>query len=291
MRTEADSAPTNFRRSSGQRIAGTGYRRGGGFRWLPVVLFALYFGYYWLTNSETVPLTGRSQLVELSREQEMALGARSYAEVLADSPVMRSGAELRLVRDVGQRLVATLGELDPGFDWEFNVIQSQEANAFCMPGGKVAVYTGILPITANPDGLAAVMGHEIAHAIARHGAERMAHQRLAQMGQVATGAAIGDLDPGTQQMVLTAFGAGAKFGLLLPYSRAHESEADYMGLIFAARACFDPREAPRLWQRMATRSAGAPPEFASSHPSHQTRIQQLNAWMPEALEVYQQNCR
>jgi predicted Zn-dependent protease len=258
-------------------------------RWLPVLLFLGYLGYYFLTKQEEVPLTGRRQLVDMSREQEMALGYQSYRQVLNQSQVVRQGQAVELVQDTGRRLAAVAE--DPGFEWEFSVIASDQVNAFCLPGGKVAVYTGILPVAKNADGLAAVMGHEIAHAIARHGAERIAHQKLVQIGSLAANMALGDMDYDTRNMVMGALGVGAQFGVLLPFSREHESEADYMGLIYLARACFDPAEAPRLWERMGEASTGrTPAEFMSTHPSHETRIRQFNEWMPEALEIRRQKC-
>jgi predicted Zn-dependent protease len=148
----------------------------------------------------------------------------------------------------------------------------------------------LVPVAENVDGLAVVMGHEIAHAIARHGAERMAHQKLVQLGTLAAGMALSDMDAGTQQMVMGALGVGAQYGVLLPFSRDHESEADEMGLILMARACFDVTEAPRLWERMGRASRGAPAEFMSTHPSHETRIRQFEQWMPEALELKRQSC-
>jgi predicted Zn-dependent protease len=264
-------------------------RRGlGNIRWI-VILGALAYGaFYYFTNQETVPLTGRKQLVDMSREQEAALGFQSYRQILAQSNVLRSGQIVDTVRTIGQRL-AKVAE-DPGFQWEFQVIDDPQVNAFCLPGGKVAVYTGILPVAKNSDGLAAIMGHEIAHAIARHGAERMAQQKLMQIGQLAAGVALSDQDPRTQQMVMGALGVGAQYGIMLPFSRDHESEADQMGLIYAARACFDPREAPKLWERMGQASRGQPAEFMSTHPSHTTRIRQLNAWMPNALQVRAERC-
>lgn len=266
-----------------------GSRSRGGFKILPLVLFALYGVYYYFSNQETVPLTGRKQLVDMSREQEARLGYQSYRQVLLRERVVQSGREVDLVRSIGQRL-AKVAE-DPGFQWEFNVIQSPQVNAFCLPGGKVAVYTGILPVAKNENGLAAVMGHEIAHAIARHGAERMAHQKLVQIGTLAAGVAVSDMDEQQRRMVMGALGVGAQFGLLLPFSREHESEADYMGLIYAARACFDPREAPLLWERMGQASGGrGPAEWQSTHPSHETRIRQLNEWMPKALEARRESC-
>lgn len=268
----------------------------GWLRLLPLVLFALYFGYYWLTNRSEVPFTGRKQLVDISREQEAELGLQSYQQILSQERVLPPSApESKLVRDIAVRLIKAVRKLDPkadpGFEWDVNVVQSNQANAFALPGGKLAIYTGIFPVTANENGLAAVMGHEIAHAIARHGAERMAYQKLVQVGSMAAGVSMSDMDPGQRQMIMQALGAGASYGVLLPFSREHESEADHMGLMFAAAACFDPREAPRLWERMGAASQGPrPSEFASTHPSHETRIRQLNEWMPEAMEIRARHC-
>lgn len=263
--------------------------RRSGFRLLPIVLFGLYLGYYFLANRETVPLTGRKQLVDISREQEAALGLSSYQQILRQAAVVRQGPEAEEVKRIGARL-AKVSE-DPGFEWQYELIDDQQANAFCLPGGKVAVYSGILPITQNENGLAVVMGHEIAHAIARHGAERMAHQKLVQIGAMATSVAVGEMEPQQRQLVLGALGVGAQFGILLPFSRDHESEADYMGLIYVARACFDPREAPKLWERMSEMGGGgSPAEFMSTHPSHSTRIRQFEEWMPEALKIRAESC-
>jgi len=269
----------------------TSRRRGGKFKWLPILLFLLYMGYYYVSNQEEVPLTGRTQLVDISTEQEMALGFQTYQQILSQERVVPSGQQVDLVKEIGRRIAIAAAEDDPGFEWEFNLIQSEQANAFCLPGGKVAVYTGILPVAKNTDGLAVIMGHEIAHAIARHGAERMAHQKLVQMGSMAATFAFSDMDPQTQTMVMGALGVGAQYGVLLPFSRSHESEADYIGLVYAARSCFDPREAPGLWQRMGEASGGGQPaEFTSTHPSHETRIRQFDEWMPEALEIRRQSC-
>ncbi|NNF51671.1 MAG: M48 family metallopeptidase [Gammaproteobacteria bacterium] len=269
---------------------GAGRRGGAGIlRLLPVAAFAIYFLWFYASNREEVPLTGRMQLVDMSQEQEMALGLQSYREILSQERVVGQGEAVDAVRGVGQRIAAV--SEDPGFNWEFNLIDSEQVNAFALPGGKVAIYSGILPVAANIDGLAVIMGHEIAHAIARHGAERMAHQKLVQFGSMAAGMAVSDMDMQTRRMVMGALGAGAQVGILLPFSRSHESEADYMGLIFVARACFDPREAPLLWQRMGEASGGkSTAEFMSTHPSHETRIRQFEEWMPAALEVRERHC-
>lgn len=264
-------------------------------RLLPVVLFLLYGAYYYFSHREEVPLTGRKQIVDLTREQEARLGFQSYRQILQQERVVPSGQIVDQVREVGAKLskIAVATANDPKLDqfkWEYNVIESNQANAFCLPGGKVAVYTGILPIAKNVSGLAAIMGHEIAHAIARHGAERMAQQKLAQFGTLAAGVAVSDMDPGQQRAIMGALGIGTQFGILLPFSRDHESEADYMGLIYLAKGCFDPTEAPRLWERMGQASRGAPAEFMSTHPSHETRIRQFQKWMPEALRIREESC-
>lgn len=259
------------------------------FKILPLVIFGLFFLYYYFSNQEVVPITGRKQLVDLDRKQEMALGFSSYQQILNQERVIESGPEVELVRSVGKKIAAVTE--DPGFEWEFNLIQSEQANAFCLPGGKVAVYSGILPIVENADGLAVVLGHEIAHAIARHGAERMAHERLTQFGQIALGMSMSDMDSTQQRAVMTAFGLGTKFGVLLPFSRDHESEADYMGLVYVSRACFNPQEAPRLWERMSKAHQGmAPAEFMSTHPSDATRIENFNNWMSEAQAIRSESC-
>ncbi len=269
-------------------------RRTGKLRLWPLLLFGAFFAYYYFSHQEVVPITGRSQLVDITKEQEVALGLQSFKQVLSQADVLTSGPEVDLVNSVARRLIPVVKEAD--FDWDFRVIRSDQANAFALPGGKVAVYTGILPIVQNEDGLAAVLGHEIAHAVARHGAERMTQQKLTQWGTMAVSMSVGEMEPGTQRMVLGALGIGSQFGVLLPFSRKHESEADQMGLIYMSRACFNPKEAPKLWARMgahaeqASGGGGRPPEFASTHPAAETRIAQFQEWMPEALAIRAEKC-
>jgi metalloendopeptidase OMA1, mitochondrial len=266
------------------------FRGGGGLRIWPLLVFAVFAIFYYFQNRETVPVTGRSQIVALSPREEAALGLSSYREILGQARVVESGPEVEMVQRIGRQLAKVSD--DPGFEWEFNLIDDPQVNAFCLPGGKVAVFTGLLPVAQNEDGLAVVMGHEIAHAIARHGAERLAHQQLAQLGQVAVGVATGEMDESKRRLVWGALGVGTQFGVLLPFSRKHESEADYIGLKYVARACFNPREAPKLWKRMAGASgrAGAP-EFLSTHPSDETRIAQFAEWMPQALGERPSHCQ
>jgi predicted Zn-dependent protease len=262
----------------------------GKFKLLPIGLFLIFAIFYYLSNNQINEFTGRSQLVSLSPQQEIALGFQSYKEVLRNEDIISSGESADLVKRVGSNIAKVSG--NSTFDWEFNLINSEQSNAFCLPGGKVAVYSGILSVTQNETGLAVVMGHEIAHALARHGAERMAHEQLAQFGQMAVGMATDEMDLRTRQVVLGAFGLGARFGVMLPFSRSHESEADELGLMLMAKACYNPTEAPSFWARMskAANSAKAPAEFLSTHPSDQTRISDLEKLMPKALEVYNQNC-
>ena len=277
-----------FGNNSGSDSYGQTSRRPG-FKWFPILIFAVFGIVYYFSNQETVPITGRSHLVTISRDEEVALGLQSYESVLNHERVISQGPEVDLVRGVGARIAKVADA--PGFEWEFNLLSSDEENAFCLPGGKVAVYSGILPLTANPNGLAVVMGHEIAHAIARHGAERMAQEQLAQMGMLAVGVASSDMDQNQRRAILGAFGAGTQFGIMLPFSRTHESEADHIGLMLMARACFDPNEAPKFWERMAQEKHGrAPPQFMSTHPSDATRIDQIKRWLPEALAERQRVC-
>jgi len=262
--------------------------RRGRLRLWPLLLFGIFFAAYYFMHQEEVPVTGRSQLVDLSREQEAALGLQSYREILSQADVVPAGEAVDTVRAIGRRLAAVAE--DPGFEWEFNVIDSEQVNAFALPGGKVAVYSGLLPVAGNEDALAVVMGHEIAHAIARHGAERMAHQKLAQYGALAVGVAVGDMDIETRRAVMGALGVGTQYGILMPFSRKHETEADYIGLMYVARACFDPRQAPALWERMAAAGGESPAEFLSTHPNPATRMENFAAWMPEALAVRDERC-
>jgi predicted Zn-dependent protease len=283
-----------------------GQRRRGGMRWWVLVLFAGYLGYYWLSHRQDAAFTGRTQMVDTTMDQEVALGLQGFRQILAEAQVVREGEAVNEVREVAWRLIEAGPKLEQHlattrgvsavtpwnqFEWEVAVIESEQANAFCLPGGKMAVYTGILPIAQNDDALAAIMGHEIAHAVLRHGAERMAQQKLVQIGAVAAGMSTSDMDPRQRQLLMAAIGVGTQYGLMLPFSRNHESEADYVGLMLASAACFDPAESIGLWRRMGANSAGkAPPEFMSTHPSSDTRIQQLQGWMDEANQIRAQFC-
>ncbi len=234
---------------------------------------------------QTVPHTGRSQLLLIPEGTEVQLGLTSYADILKKVRVSQDPVLNEQLTRVGRRIAAATGRTD--YEWEFKVIEDKQVNAFCLPGGKVAVYTGMLPFTQDDAGLAAVLGHEAAHAIARHGGERLSQQIAVQGGLVATQAALATRDPRTTQLMLAALGAGATVGLLLPWSRTQESEADRLGLIYMARAGYHPIAARDLWARMASRGGARQPEFLSTHPTPQTRIAQIEAWIPEALQHYQ----
>ncbi|WP_427453058.1 M48 family metallopeptidase [Litorimonas sp. WD9-15] len=296
-------APAQFgrSRSGGSSVARSmlgGGRRRGGFRWQIMLLFAIGAGIYYFMNQETVPLTGRSQLRTMEPAQEMQLGLQSYQQILSDSKVL-SGNEpvVQAVRQIGDRLATTADQMlvaetgkPSGFDWAVNVIDSEQANAFALPGGYSAIYTGLIPIAENEDGLAVVMGHEIAHALAHHGAERMAQQNMQRIVGAGVSLGAGGMDAGAQRAVMGVFGGISQYGYALPFSRKHESEADYIGLLLVARACYDPREAPKLWERMGANAGATPPEFQSTHPSPETRVADFKRWMPEAIELYNYNC-
>jgi predicted Zn-dependent protease len=237
------------------------------------------------TGCETVPYTGRHQIMLLPESSELQMGLQSYQDVLKKSTLSRDAAATARLARVGRSIAEATGRRD--YQWEFNLIEDKQINAFCLPGGKVVVYTGILPVTRDEAGLAAVVGHEVAHAIARHGAERVSQGLLVQTGLAATQVALSRNDPRTVQAVTAMLGAGAAVGVLLPWSRAQESEADHLGLIFMAKAGYHPSAARDLWVRMAESARGVrQPEFLATHPAPATRIAQIEGWIPEALKYY-----
>ena len=251
-----------------------------------------------LGGCQTNPYTGRSQLLMTSVSDEMQMGAQAYDQVKSD-PKMRPSQdprEIEPVKRIAARIVeaakrSKYAEMANQFQWEVTVIKDDKtANAFALPGGKMAVYTGIFPMAKTEAGLAAVMGHEVVHALARHGAERMSQSQLTNTTMQVVGAAAGAAGGGGMlgQAAMAALGVGAQVGVLLPFSRKHESEADYIGILLAADAGYDPRESVALWERMGQASGGGgSSEFMSTHPSHETRIDQLKKWMPEAMAIYQ----
>lgn len=234
------------------------------------------------------PETGRSAHVALSEEQEAALGLASYREVLSQSHVISTGRDVERIQNIVARLASAITGSAALFRWEVSLIQGQPVNAFCLPGGKICVYTGLLQVATTDAELATVLGHEMAHAVARHGAQRLFESKMASTLMAGAQFSIGmsQMDPQQKQLVLGAFGAGANLGVLLPFSRKHESEADEMGLKYMARAGYDPRAALTFWERMSQATGNHIPELASTHPSHETRIQRLKTLLPEALDIY-----
>jgi len=246
-------------------------------------------------SCSSVPLTGRSQLLLVSEQSMQQLGSSQYREVIAMGPLSSDVARTEELREVGRRISAAVEayarqigqpELTSGFAWEFNLIESEQVNAWCLPGGKVAFYTGILPVCQGVDGIAVVMGHEVAHALARHGSERASQALLQQAGALTLEAFLIGQTEESSELYRLAYGVGTQYGALLPFSRAHESEADRLGLIFMAMAGYDPREAPLFWKRMSANSGEKPPEWASTHPSDQKRVADLERYMAEALPYY-----
>lgn len=246
-------------------------------------------------SCSNVPLTGRKQFTAIPSEQMLALSAESYSQVLSENKVSNNAAYISSVNRVGKKVTAAvekylamngLESRTEAFDWQFNVLASEQLNAWCMPGGQIAFYEGIMPVCGDDNGIAIVMGHEIAHAVARHGNERMSQQLLISMGGVALSEALEKEKETTQQLALLAFGVGTQLGVSLPYSRTHESEADELGLYFMAMAGYDPRTAPAFWERMEQAGGARPPEFLSTHPDPMNRIQHLHEIMPKAMEYY-----
>ncbi|MCB0492053.1 MAG: M48 family metallopeptidase [Cyclobacteriaceae bacterium] len=258
-----------------------------------IVLLASFLFLY---ACATVPVTGRRQMSLISSAEINQMSADQYQQVLRESKLSSNQEQVAMVKRVGNNIknaveqyMASKGasaEL-AGFNWEFNLIQDDETvNAWCMPGGKVAFYTAIMPICQDELGVAVVMGHEVAHAIANHGRERMSQGLIAQFGLGTLSAAMGQNPTATQSIFMQAVGVGTNVGML-KFSRSHESEADHIGLIFMAMAGYDPSAAPKFWERMSAMSGGqAPPEFLSTHPSHDTRIKDLEGWIPEAMQYY-----
>jgi predicted Zn-dependent protease len=247
-------------------------------------------------SCQTVPITGREQLSIIPASQILPMSFNQYRDFLSKHKVIEQGEQAEPVKRVGTRIARAVerhfsehGMADrlKGYSWEFHLVEEKEVNAWCMPGGKVVVYTGILPVTKDENGLAAVLGHEIAHAVANHGGERMSQGLLVEMGGLTLDAALSRNQKKTNSLFLAAYGIGAQVGVLLPYSRVHESEADHLGLIFMAMAGYDPHGALAFWERMAGAKQGkAPPELLSSHPADKRRIENIRALLPEAMKYY-----
>lgn len=289
MSNDAYQSPQNY----GQRR-----RMPMAARLLPILMGLAAIGWIAIKGCQQGPF-GRQQIVGMNAQEEQALGLQAFQETLSEARVVRGGMEAAEVKAVAERLIAATS--NPMFleatqqkpqkmNWAVEVVDSKEINAFCLPGGKMVVYTGILPVAENDAGLATVLGHEIAHALAHHGAERMAQSQMANIALQSANGSISDMDPAQRQGILQALNAGAKYGIL-SYSRKHESEADHMGLLLMSAAGFDPQESVQFWERMAkaTGNGPRPPEFMSTHPSHGTRIADLQSWMPDAMKIYAAN--
>ncbi|MFC5045433.1 M48 family metallopeptidase [Aquimarina hainanensis] len=245
-----------------------------------------------LASCATNPFTGKKTLALVPNSQILPMAFQQYNQFLGDNKVVTGTRDAQLIKTVGQRIAKASerwlnangysGYLKD-YKWEYNLVEDKTVNAWCMPGGKIVFYTGILPIAQNETGIAAIMGHEVAHALANHGQQRMSAGQIQQVAGVATSVAMSGKSQETQQIIGTAFGLGTQFGVMLPFSRSHETEADKIGLQLMAIAGYNPDEAANLWRRMKANSGGqAPPEFMSTHPSNDTRIANLTKWAPSA---------
>lgn len=248
-----------------------------------------------LAACTSVMLTGRKQLLLVNDSEVLASSFQSYKQFIDSVPLSKDKVSTALVKKVGAKIAAAVETYMKAngmeaevanYAWEFNLVKDSSVNAFCMPGGKVVVFDGILPVTKYENGLAVVMGHEIAHAVAKHSNERMSQQMIVEYGSSLTGQLLANKSAAVKSTIGTVYGIGAQYGVMLPYSRKHELEADRMGLIFLAMAGYDPNEAIAFWERMAANSKGAPMEIMSTHPSDATRIAQMKACLPEALKYY-----
>ena len=240
-----------------------------------------------LSACVTTPETGRRAFVLTSEAEEAKMGDQAYREILSKEKVSSNARWNAILQRVGQRIAQAAAK--PSFHWEFRLIESAQKNAFCLPGGKVAFYTGIFPIAKTEAGLAAIMGHEVAHATARHGGQRISVALGTQLGMAGLQAAMGGGDSTNKRMVLAALGLGTNVGVALPFSRSNESEADEIGLIYMARAGYDPREAPGIWARMAEGAGGGPPQFLSTHPASLDRKRALEAQQAKAWPIYEKS--
>jgi predicted Zn-dependent protease len=275
-------------------------RGGPAIRWVAVLVGLIAMLVVVISGWQQGPF-GRHQIVGLNPQEEAHLGAQTFQQVLSESDVVQSGPVVQVVNKIGRRLaeasvnreVLAMLKLPPQrFEWEFRVIRSRQVNAFCLPGGKVVVYTGILPVCETESGLATVMGHEIGHALAHHGAERMAQEKLVSIGTSAVAGSLDNVSPEQRRQIFAVLGAGSKFGILLPFSRKHESEADHIGLLLMAAAGYNPEEASIFWGRMQKMAGGGkPPEFMSTHPSDERRAADLRAWLNQAIPLYEHSNR
>jgi predicted Zn-dependent protease len=264
-------------------------------------VFFLAWALVAVVSCATVPITGRQSLHLVPESELLTLSLQQYREVLKKSKLSGDREKTAMVRKVGSKIARAAeaflkenGRQDAlgNYHWEFNLIEDDKTvNAWVMPGGRAAVYTGILPYTRDETGLAVVLGHEVAHALADHGNERMSQGLIQQMGGMALAVALSSKPEQTQALALAAFGVGASVGFILPYSRLQESEADHIGLILMARAGYDPRAAVPFWKRMNQAPGSRPPEFLSTHPAPETRIADIQARLPEAMRYYKKTAR
>lgn len=249
-----------------------------------------------LSSCSTVPITGRSQLNLIPGSSMLSMSAQQYGTFLQENKLSQNQQQAAMVKRVGtrvqnavERYFAASGLQDylKNYKWEFNLVEDKQVNAWCMPGGKVVVYTGILPVAQDDAGLAVVMGHEIAHAIAEHGNERMSQGLIAQLGGVALSTALSAKPEATRQLWMSVYGVGSQYGAIMPYGRMQESEADHLGLVFMTMAGYDPNAAVTFWERMAAQKGGqAPPEFLSTHPADATRIANIKRLIPSVLAEF-----
>lgn len=249
-----------------------------------------------VTSCQKVPLTNRSQLDLVSETQLDSMAGNDYKKFMDSATVIKGTPETQMVQRVGERIACAVGQYFKeqnqssqlkNYKWEFNLVKDTEANAWAMPGGRVAVYSGILPIAKDENGLAVVMAHEISHVIARHGDERLSQALLVQLGGLTLAEALHQNTGFTRQLYLAAYGLGTTVGVLLPYSRLQESEADHLGLIFMSMAGYDPHAAPGFWSRMIeAQKSPSPPEFLSTHPGDEQRLKKIEQLMPEAMKYF-----
>ncbi len=242
-----------------------------------------------------VPITNRKQFKLLPSSTMMSMSTTNYDAFLKENPLSKDKAKTAIVKRTGAKISAAVKEFMTsinqskrveGFDWKFNLVKSDVPNAWCMPGGRVVFYEGILPYTKTEAGAAVVMGHEIAHAVAKHGNERMSQQLVVQLGGVALDVALQEKPEQTRAIFSQAYGIGSQVGVTLPFSRKHEYEADKLGMVFMAKAGYNPEEAVKFWERMTKAGGTKPPEFLSTHPSDENRIKELKAFLPEAMKYY-----
>ena len=260
-------------------------------KYFPILFIAMSLLF---SSCGSVPVTGRKQLNLVSNQEVLTLSLQQYQQFIKSAPISTDKKNTALVQKVGRNIANAVetylknnGYADElsSYAWEFNLVKSSDVNAFCMPGGKIVVYEGILPYTQDETGLAVVLGHEVAHAVAKHANERMSQQMMTEYGTAAIGTALGGTSAGVQQAAAAAIGLGSQYGILLPYSRKQELEADKLGLIFMAMEGYNPSQAAAFWTRMSQQGSSTP-EFMSTHPSDNTRIQQIEKDLPEAMKYY-----